>query len=129
MKARGEIDIQPTSPTPEIILLYTGYVRPSNKEFDFGPSTTWEAFRATAMQWLFPTTHPLGHNMHDKLKNYELIYRFTELHRLKEEYPLDSLKDYKTMLQQIFSRIMKTIRLTKWTNEVCTSVNQTWLSP
>ena len=114
-RVRGEIDIQPASPTPEIIQPYHCYVRPSNEEFDFGPSTTWEVFRPTVLRWLFPTTHPLGNSMHDKLKNCELVYRFTELHRLEEEYPLDSLEDFVIMLQQMLSKKVKKIWVREWT--------------
>ena len=75
--------------------------RDTNESFTFDLHTTWELFRASALPLIFPNISLLGLAMYEKLVSCELIYRFTDLHCLEEEYALDTQEDYKGLYQQL----------------------------
>ena len=112
------IDLSSLSPSPEPPdKAYLCIGRDSNESFIFGVHTTWELFRATALRVIFPNISTFDFAMYKKLPSCELIYHFTDLHRLEKEYALDTPEDYKRLYQQLVQGNHDRVWVRAWTEE------------
>ena len=64
--------------------------------------------------------------MHGKLDTTELTYRFSDLHKLSEEYPLMNNDDYQDLLKLVVSGNKKKVWVREWTEQVRSSIMRNW---